>query len=96
MTGCAEFCTFVYMLVCLLAAVGEWVSACALTLFFFFFFFYACESPVDCCVFFLNTRSVHGFPFFFFRIVFLCLIGETVFCFYTLYFCGSGGSVHVH
>jgi hypothetical protein len=53
---------------------------------------------VECCVLFLNTGSVHGFPFFFsffffFKLFFLCLIGKTVFCFYTLYFWGSGGSV---
>ena len=43
MSGCAEFCNFVYMLVCLPAVVGEWVSACALTFFSFsfsFFFFF--------------------------------------------------------
>jgi hypothetical protein len=44
----------------------------------------------DCSVLFLNTASVHGFPFFFsfffFELFFLCLIDETVFCFYTLYF----------
>ena len=86
----------------LLATVGEWVSACALTFFFFlffsFFFFMLVNRLlcVDCCVLFLNTRSVHGFPFFFSNCFFLCLIGETVFCFYTLYFWGSGGSVHVH
>jgi hypothetical protein len=34
-----------------------------------------------CSVLFLNTVSVHGFPFFFSNYFFLCLIDETVFCF---------------
>jgi hypothetical protein len=81
-------CLYVY---CLLAAVGEWVSAC---LFFFFFKFLFCMlvNLLLCFVFkhwVISTRFPFFFFFFsfFFSFLFLCLIGDTLtLCFVFIHF----------
>ena len=80
-------CLYVY---CLLAAVGEWVSASVLFFFFLIFIFYACESPFWLLCFVFKHWVSARFPFiylFIYYFFFICLIGDTLtLCFVFIHF----------